>query len=230
MLIALGGRNVRADQLADALWPRVDADYAHKSFTATLHRLRGIFQADDALILADARLTLNPALFWVDTWALDHLLTELESAVRDAQPQSGETALRARVDEVLTIYRGPFLPDESEQPSFIAYREQLRAKLARCVARIARRWEEAGMREAAVDCYLQCIDADELCEAFYRGLMQCYQRHGEIVEALATYERLRTLLATRLQATPSPETHTVHAALLAQQGAKPEVNRFQGLR
>jgi hypothetical protein len=36
VLIALGGENVRADQLADALWPHVEADFAHKSFTAAL--------------------------------------------------------------------------------------------------------------------------------------------------------------------------------------------------
>lgn len=221
VLIALGGRNVRTDQLADALWPRVDADYAHKSFTATLHRLRRIFETDAALILADSRLNLNPALFWVDAWALDHLITELDSALREPPRPTARDDVRALVAEVTTLYRGPFLPDEAEQPSFIAYREHLRAKLARCVARIARRWEEAGMREAAVDCYLQCIDADELCEAFYRGLMQCYQRHGEHVEALSTYERLRTLLATRLSTTPSPETQAVYAALLAPQANAP---------
>ena len=221
VLIALGGRNVRTDQLADALWPRVDADYAHKSFTATLHRLRRILEADDALMLADTRLSLNPALFWVDAWSLDHLITELDGALREPQPPSAPDDLRARVAGVMTLYRGPFLPDEAEQPSFIAYREQLRAKLARCVARIARRWEDAGMREAAVDCYLQCVDADALCEAFYRGLMQCHQRHGDCVEALSTYERLRTLLATRLNTAPSPETQAVYAALLAPQANAP---------
>jgi DNA-binding SARP family transcriptional activator len=221
VLIALGGRNVRADQLADALWPRVDADYARKSFTATLHRLRLIFEAEDGLILSDTRLSLNPTFFWVDTWALEHVISELDGELREQKPQSGETVMRALVNEALALYAGPFLPDESEQPSYIAYREQIRAKLVRCLARVARRWEEATMHEAVIDCYLRCIDADELCETFYRGLMQCYQRQGDAVEALATYERLRGTLAARLNSTPSPETNIVYAGLLAQLGAKP---------
>ncbi|MBI3044607.1 MAG: hypothetical protein HYY78_17455 [Betaproteobacteria bacterium] len=225
VLVALGGHNVRVDQIADALWPRVDADYAHKSFTATLHRLRRILDEEDALILRDARLSLNPRRFWVDTWALDRLLVELDDALRDPRPDATAPALRALTDEALGLYRGPFLPDESEQPGYIACREQIRAKVLRYLARVVRRLEEAGMPEAAVDCYLRCIDADELCEAFYRNLMLCYQRRGENVEALSTYERLRAALSTRLKVMPAPETQAVYASLLAQQGqgaARPE--------
>jgi len=125
VLVALGGHNVRVDQIADALWPRVDADYAHKSFTATLHRLRRILDEEDALILRDARLSLNPRCFWVDTWALDRLLVELDDALRDPRPDATAPALRALTDEALGLYRGPFLPDESEQPGYIACREDL---------------------------------------------------------------------------------------------------------
>jgi DNA-binding SARP family transcriptional activator len=43
--------------------------------------------------------------------------------------------------------------------------------------------------------------------------MLCYQRGGELVEARASYERLKTLLAARLKSAPSPETQAVYAAL-----------------
>jgi len=219
VLVALGGQNVRSDQLADALWPRVDADYAHKSFTTTLHRLRRIFDDDDALTLREARLSLEPRLVWVDTWALDQLLAELEGALREPRARA-EPVLRALTDEALALYRGPFLPDESEQPSYLGCREQIRAKLLRCLTRVARWWEDNGMPEAAMDCYLRCIDADGLCEAFYRNLMLCYQRRGERAEALATYERLRTVLATRLKVMPSQETQAVYASLVPRQNAE----------
>jgi DNA-binding SARP family transcriptional activator len=215
VLISLGGQAVRAEQLADALWPHVDADYAHKSFTATLHRLRRIFGEDDTLRLRDGRLSLNPSMFWVDTWALDHLLAELDSRLRDGDARAAEAALHALVEETLALYKGPFLPDEAEQPAYIARREQLRARLLRALTRVARRWEESGRSDAAVDCYLRCIDADELCEAFYRNLMLCYQRHGDLAEALATYERLKAVLAARLRSVPSPETQAIHAGLRA---------------
>ncbi len=213
VLVALGGQNVRCDQIADALWPHVDADYAHKSFTTTLHRLRRIFDAEDALLVRDTRLSLNPALFWVDAWAVEHLTAELDTALRGTNAQAAGPALRALAEELLSLYRGPFLPDESEQPSYIACREQIRSRLLRCLTRVGRSWEEVGRAEAAVDCYLRCIDADELCEAFYRNLMLCYQRQGEPAEALATYERLRTILAARLKIMPAPETQAIYASL-----------------
>ncbi|HMA87105.1 MAG TPA: bacterial transcriptional activator domain-containing protein, partial [Burkholderiales bacterium] len=52
-----------------------------------------------------------------------------------------------------------------------------------------------------------------LFEAPYRNLMQCYQRAGNLAEARATYERLRTVLSTRLKIMPSPETQAVYAGL-----------------
>jgi DNA-binding SARP family transcriptional activator len=215
VLISLGGQNVRADQLADALWPHVDADYAHKSFTATLHRLRRIFGEDDTLKLRDGRLSLNASLFWLDTWALDHLFAEIDTGLREGHTRAADQALLALLDEALSLYHGPFLLDEAEQPAYIARREQLRARLLRSVTRMARRWEETGRSDAAIDCYLRCIDADEQCEAFYRNLMLCYQRHGDLGEALATYERLQSVLAARSKSMPSPETQAIFATLRA---------------
>jgi LuxR family transcriptional regulator, maltose regulon positive regulatory protein len=214
-LISMGGRNVRADLLADALWPHVDADYAHKSFTATLHRLRRIFGGDDSLRLRDGRLSLNDTQFWLDTWALDHLLGEIDGGLRNGDARAAQAELPALVDEVLSLYRGPFLPDEAEQPAYISRREQLRARLLHVLTRSARRWEESGNSDAAVDCYLRCIQADEVCEAFYRNLMLCYQRHGNVAEALATYDRLQTVLAAHLKSLPSPETQAIRADLRA---------------
>ena len=195
VLVANGGHNVRADQLADSLWPHVDADYAHKSFTATLHRLRRLLDDDEAVTLRDGRLSLNPGLVWVDTWAL-------EQAVADS-----------RLEEALALYRGPFLPDEAEQPSYIACREQLRARLLRLLMRAAREQEEAGRPEAAVDFYMRLIDSDPLFEAAYRNVMLVLQRRREHAEARAVYERLRTVLSTRLKMMPSAETQAVFAAL-----------------
>ena len=213
VLIALGGENVRADQLADALWPHVEADFAHKSFTAALHRLRGLFDDDEALTLRDGRLSLNPALVWLDTWALESALSELDDALRLPGQERAVPVVRALAAEALAIYRGPFLPDESEQPSYIASREQARARLLRSLSRVSRQREDAGDGDAAAEFYQQFIEADDLFEAPYRYLMQCLQRRGEASEARSAYERLRTVLSTKLKVMPSAETQAVYAAL-----------------
>jgi DNA-binding SARP family transcriptional activator len=213
VLIALGGQGLRADQLADALWPHAEADYAHKSFTATLHRLRRLLGMDEALVLRDARLSMSPSLLWVDAWALEQALAELDETLRAPAAEATRYALGRLMDEVFSLYRGPFLADESEQPAYIAFREQLRARLLRCLVRVARVWEDAGRQDAAADGYLRCIEADALFEAPYRNLMLLYQRAGDSAEARATYERLRAVLSTRMKTLPSPETQAVFAAI-----------------
>ena len=215
VLISLGGQNVRADQIADAIWPHVDADYAHKSFTATLHRLRRIFGEDDAVRLRDGRLSLNETLFWQDGRALDQVLADIDACFRSDRATIAEPALHALVEEALLLYRGPFLLDDVGHPAYVARREQLRSRLLRAIARAARHWEESGHSESAIDAYRRCIDADEQCEAFYRHLMLSYQRRGDTAEALATYERLRAVLSVRLRGQPSAETQEVFARLRA---------------
>ena len=221
VLVALGRHNVRADQLADALWPHVEADYAHKSFTATLHRLRRMLDDDDALVLRDGRLTLNKTSVWVDTWALDQLFDDFDAALRAASPGSAAPVLGNFAEQALALYRGPFLPDESEQPAYIACREQARARLLRFLARLARAWEEAGSSGTAADNYLRYIAVDDLCEPLYRQLMLCFQRSGEPGEAIATYERLRMVLSTRMRAMPAPETQALYASLRANESPHP---------
>jgi ATP/maltotriose-dependent transcriptional regulator MalT/DNA-binding SARP family transcriptional activator len=213
VLVALGGHNVRADQLGDALWPHVDADYAHKSFTATLHRLRRLFGEEDALLLRDGRLSLDPGVVWVDVWALERVIADFDEALRGPAGGTPAPALHALANEALALYRGPFLPDESEQPSYLAYREQSRARLLRCLTRVARTWEDAGQPEAATDCYQRFIDADPVYEAPYRNLMLSYQKCGNLPDARATYERLRTVLSAKLKVMPSAETQAVYAGL-----------------
>jgi len=129
--------------------------------------LRRLLDDDEAVTLRDGRLSLNAGLVWVDTWAL-------EQAVADS-----------RLEEALVLYRGPFLPDEAEQPSYIACREQSRARLLRLLMRAAREQEEAGRPEAAVDFYMRLIDSDPLFEAAYRNVMLLLQRRREPAEARA---------------------------------------------
>jgi DNA-binding SARP family transcriptional activator len=213
VLVALGRHEVRADQLADALWPNAEADYAYKSFAATLHRLRRALDEDDVLVLRDGRLSLNRTLVWIDTWALEQLCDDFDAALRGADACRDEGLRDGFLAEALELYRGPFLPDESEQPSYIACREHVRARLLRFLGRIARGFEEAGSPERAADCWLRFIEADEICEPLHRQLILCLKRSGATGEAAAAYERLRTILAARLKTMPSPELQGLYASL-----------------
>jgi two-component SAPR family response regulator len=168
---------------------------------------------DDAVVLRDGRLSLNKALVWIDTWAMEQLFDDFDATLRAAGRGATGDVLNDFVEQALLLYRGPFLPDESEQPAYIACREQIRARLLRFLAHLGRGWEEAGSPALAADGYLRCIDVDELCEPLYRQLMLCFQRGGDPGEAIATYERLRTVLSMRMKTMPSPETQALYASL-----------------
>ncbi|MEO8718716.1 MAG: hypothetical protein ABI423_10915, partial [Burkholderiales bacterium] len=57
VLIALGGERVAEELITDAMWPRIDGDSAHRSFTSTLHRLRKLLGEDRAVQLHEGKLT-----------------------------------------------------------------------------------------------------------------------------------------------------------------------------
>lgn len=212
VLVALGGREVRADQLAETLWPHVDGDYAYGSFTATLHRLRRLLSVDDAVTLRDGRVTLNPRYFWVDTWALDQALRRFDTTFGAPVPQDGR--LDPVADQLLQLYQGPFLADDSDHTCYIAFREHLRSKLLRNIGKFIRAWEADEEWDKVVDYYERGIEADSLCEGFYRQLMTFYKKRGCRAEALEVYDRCCKTFSALLKATPSPETVALQKEIL----------------
>jgi DNA-binding SARP family transcriptional activator len=162
-------------------------------------------------LLREGRLSLNPARFWVDAWAFDHLVAEVDACADAAAPAA---QLRALTGELVALYRGPFLPDESDQSAYLARREQLRARLLRALGQA---WPSDGDEHSAaeVDAWARCIQADELHEPFHRELMMALQRRGEVSRAAAAYQHLRALLAARLHLEPAPETQAVYQDMLA---------------
>jgi len=78
-LIAYGGREVASALLAAQIWPDIEGDAAQNALDTTLHRLRKLLRQEDAIIVHQARLSLNPAKVWVDVWAFERLANRLEN-------------------------------------------------------------------------------------------------------------------------------------------------------
>ena len=57
------------------------------------------------------------------------------------------------------------------------------------------------------------LELDNLAEALYRRLMNCYIELGEPAEALNSYRRCRDMLSIVLGIKPPPETEAVRAIL-----------------
>ena len=89
-LIALGGKDVREEQLADLLWPEADGDQAHSAFTTTLSRLRQLIGSEKAIEVLEGKATLSPRYSWVDVGALERIFSEAEILWKDGHPKDNE--------------------------------------------------------------------------------------------------------------------------------------------
>ncbi|HKX38236.1 MAG TPA: BTAD domain-containing putative transcriptional regulator, partial [Burkholderiales bacterium] len=156
LLVAYGGEQVSESKVTDALWPRIEGDSAHRSFTSTLHRLRKLLGEDRAVTLHEGRLSLDRRYFWLDTWAFEQLASDLESA--DAE-QIDKIAER-----LLALYRGSFMADDEDAAWMIQARERLRARFSRMLARIVRHLQERGEDDRARAMVEKCIEIDPLTE------------------------------------------------------------------
>ncbi|NIR30519.1 MAG: hypothetical protein GWN84_14660 [Gammaproteobacteria bacterium] len=215
-LAAYGGREVSVDRLADVLWPRIDSDYAHRSFTTTLHRLRKLLGLDEALVLRDGCLSLNPRYCWLDTWAMEQVLDEINGLLRSPRPggcAATEEAVTAVAERLMRLYRGPFLAND-DHPTYASCRERLRSRLLRSLGEVGQYWQERGRWEKAVEYYQRGLEVDGVAEGLYRHLMVCYQRLGRLAEAIEVYNRCHKTLAAVLHVAPSRETTAIYDGLL----------------
>jgi DNA-binding SARP family transcriptional activator len=211
-LIAFGGKEVREDQLEDALWPEADGDAAHHSFEMTLHRLRKLIELPEGLDFKDGRLTLDPRYCWVDVQAFEFIFEEADSKRKEGLTESSVHLIQ----RALGMYRGPFLSGEIEHPWVISTRERLRRKFLRNVSWLGHYWEQSQSYDRALECYERGLEMDDLAEELYRHLIMCYQRLGRKAEALSVYNRCKKALSTAFGIKPSPETQAIYESLIVQ--------------
>jgi len=197
-IIAFGGNNVPEERLVDALWPDEEGDVGHRSLAATLHRLRRLLGEQQAIQQKGGKLSIDSARCWVDAFAFLRLTEDLTST---------------GLEDALALYRGAFLFSEREAPWAVPMRERLRARFVDAVARRAAELEQGGTPKAALDWYARGLEADDLAEPLYQGLMRCYQRLGRQAEALSTYRRLSQVLLQRLGGRPSSTTEGLYQTL-----------------
>jgi len=157
LLIAYGGEQVSESRVTDALWPRIDGDSAHRSFTSTLHRLRKLLGEDRAITLHEGRVSLDRRFFWLDTWAFEQLAADLESASEPPQ-------LEKLVERVLALYRGSFMADEADAAWMIQTRERLRGRFLRILNRVRQQWQERGDETRARWLSEKCLEIEPLVQ------------------------------------------------------------------
>jgi LuxR family transcriptional regulator, maltose regulon positive regulatory protein len=208
-LIALGGRDVATHVLIRNLWPSPEGDPG-RAFESTLYRLRKLLGRDDAILLVDGKLTLNVNIVWVDAWALERRLGEVEAAIAGA---AGGQLHAEIANSIFSLYRGHFLSGEGDAVWMLGMRQRLLGKLLRNLVALGQHLESHGENDSAARLYEHGLELDNLCEELYRPLMRTYRAMGQIAGALEVYRRCRHLLSVVLGVKPSVETELIHESL-----------------
>jgi LuxR family maltose regulon positive regulatory protein len=200
-LIALGGTEVSAGVLIDALWPDSEGDAAYHALESALYRLRQLLGARDAIRMEGGKISLNRDQFWVDMW-------EFEEELR--RPHDPEVTGIERIGRLRRLYQGHFLQHETEKPWLLKVRQNLHDRLLRAIRDAARECEHSRRWEDAATLYRSGIELDSLDEGLYRGLMFCHQQLGDHSEALQAYRRCRDLLTRFLGIPPNAKTQALY--------------------
>ncbi len=200
-LIAFGGRAVREEQIADAVWPEAEGDMAIQSMSVALRRLRQLLGHEETVQRREGILGLDPRYCWVDAFSFERLLGKAPPQVETGR---GDGAAE-REEKALALYRGPFLAEDAGRSWTVSMRERLRSRYLSTVGRLGAHWVRSGKWEKARVCYQRGIDVDILAEEFYQSLMRCYLEDGRKAEALSVYDRLENTLSS-LGVEPSPKT------------------------
>jgi ATP/maltotriose-dependent transcriptional regulator MalT/DNA-binding SARP family transcriptional activator len=228
-LVALGPDNVPEATLTKALWPRIDFEFAHRSLSTTLHRLRKLLAQDHAIVLKHGRLSIDTTRCWLDVNALRQVFREIDDAFAQSPVPPSDESVAALAERLFAIYRGPFMAGEDDDARYGPARERLRNEVLRYASQLAHHWEESGRWLQAARLYERGIQADGLAEGLYRRLMLCYRELGRHAEALDVYGTCRRTILAERDAEPSPETTAIYQSVLdALKDAPPQASGTGG--
>jgi two-component SAPR family response regulator len=159
-LIALGGTEVCAGALIDALWPDSEGDAAYHALESTLYRLRQLLGAPDAVRMAGSKVSLDRDRFWVDMWEFEQ---ELQ------RPRDDMTNPAERIGRIQQLYKGHFLEHGSEKPWALKTRYALHDRFLRVIRDAARMCEtrRLWMRPNFINPRSSSIPSRTLDERFY---------------------------------------------------------------
>ncbi len=217
VLIAFGGREVAAERLMDVLWPDASGDAATRSLHTTLHRLRKLLGVEQAIVLKDRVISLDPRYVWLDVWVLERLLGQLRQQLDSQHPNAD--GVRRLWSIIRSLYGGSFLGQGAQRSWTLDLAERLRSRMIRFTQAVGTYWEQAADWEQAIQTYRKGLEIDPLIETFYQHLMQAYVQFGKPSEALAAYERCREVLGKGLGVMPGSVTVKLYNAIRAEAAA-----------
>lgn len=222
-LVSFGGREITREWIMDSLWPEAQGDMADNSQNVNFWRLKKLLGHEAAVKLTAGSLGIDRRYCWVDIWAVEHIIEEVKDRLRLKKIQKSDKGIQKsderpdledRVNKVLDLYKGPFLPADAVQPWIVSARENIKEKVLRLISVYGQRCSDAGELERAVEIYRRGLEVDDMVEELYQGLMLCHARLGRKPEAIKDYRRCCSVFEAAFGIEPSERTQKIYQGLI----------------
>lgn len=205
VLAAAGHAGLSISRMADKLWPELDGDKAQHALEMALHRARKIVGNDEAILMRNGWLRVNPALCRVDSHAFGATIDAGLRALQQGRPQEA----MATLERALALYQGHLLAGDRYADQVAPARERLWARYLAALERLCALYEEAGEIEKALDHYHRAWGLDEPAEALCRHYMRYCLQLGRDDEARRAYTRLERAMRQAKGMAPAAATRAL---------------------
>ena len=212
LLALTPGREVDTDRLVEGLW----GDGASDAATATLHshvaRLRRDLGPQDVVRTGRHGYLLELKPSDVDSLVFEKLVAQGGTALREGRNDEASS----RLAEALELWRGTPYTEFADCPILEAEAERLEAlRLDALERRISADLGRAGIAPPVAELEA-LVRWHPMRESFWALLMAAQYRAGRQRDALASYQRVRALLADELGVDPGPALQELERLILAQ--------------
>jgi DNA-binding SARP family transcriptional activator len=187
--MAVQNCRVARPYVAGSLWGDASQDRAYGNLRSAIWRLRK--QAERLITADSSSLEVNPAA-----------VVDIASVTKTADRLSNGSECRdADLDP--NLFTREFLPGWYDEWT-VVHRERLRQKSLHALEAIADRLTERGCHGEAIQAALAAVELDPLRESPHRCLIRSHVAEGNYSEAIARYDKYRSLLREELDLAPSP--------------------------
>jgi len=225
LLVMERGRPVSREKLADELWQGRPPAGFETTLRSYVSRLRGVLGESATLFGGGAAYSLEVRPDAVDSVRFERLLTEARNAFgRGAVMRAVERSRAA-----LALWRGAALADVAGDGAGLLRLEAERLEELRLAA-LELRIEaelELGPAEGLVEELGTLVRAHPYRERFWRLLMLALYRAERQADALAAYQRARSVLAEELGLEPSEQLRELEQAILRQEVPAPRAPQLR---
>lgn len=209
-LVLRGPHPIGRDELIEALWPRNRPPQAASALNVLVSKTRLVLGPDALTGRSEVRIALPPHARVDVEEALAALHVAQSAAAQHDWTRAWPAAVTAR-----SVAQRRLLP-ETDLPWVNDWRQRLAVVHAEALECYAVSCLGIGGAElpGAERAARELVRLGPLRESGHRALMEALAARGNIAEALAAYERLRTLLRDELGTDPSRQLQQTHERLL----------------